>query len=474
MSSILNRRSFLASSAAVSMGFLGLSRVGKTALAEAIASDAGSSATGVGYGPPIADPRGVFDLPDGFTYRVIARTGQEMDDGLLFGGMPDGAAAFAGPDGKTRLIVNHENRPTYALNSPFGVQNERLGQIDPALIYDRGHGRTPGLGGCSRLIYDSRTGEVLKREAAILGTERNCAGGPTPWNTWITCEETVTRAGDLAEQDHGFCFEVPAQHEGPVEPVPLTAMGRLYHEAVAVDPETSIVYLTEDRHDGCLYRFIPKEPRNLKAGGQLQALAIRETPSMDTRNWVDGEETSPHRTPVNEPLDVRWIDVENVLAPDDDLRYQSFSGGAAKFARGEGMWWGRQSVFFACTSGGKNRGGQIFRYVPSRFEGTPDEDRFPGRVELFTEPNDHDLVENADNLTVAPWGDLIVCEDAKGPDGLVGITPEGEIYRFARNSVSDSELAGACFSPDGSTLFVNIQSDGLVLAITGPWGRRGT
>jgi secreted PhoX family phosphatase len=87
----------------------------------------------------------------------------------------------------------------------------------------------------------------------------------------------------------------------------------------------------------------------------------------------------------------------------------------------------------------------------------------------FIEPNDGNLVENADNLTVAPWGDLIVCEDGPGDNGLVGVTPQGELYKLARNVLNHSELAGAVFSPDGTTLFVNIQRPGLTLAITGPW-----
>ncbi len=133
------------------------------------------------------------------------------------------------------------------------------------------------------------------------------------------------------------------------------------------------------------------------------------------------------------------------------------------------MWYGNNAVFFACTNGGQAKRGQIWRYVPSIFEGTPDEPSKPGLLELFVEPNDPGLIDNADNVTVTPWGDLILCEDGSGDQFLVGVTPKGTIYKFAHNAVSDSEFAGATFSPDGSTLFVNIQGDGLTLAITGPW-----
>ena len=135
------------------------------------------------------------------------------------------------------------------------------------------------------------------------------------------------------------------------------------------------------------------------------------------------------------------------------------------------MWYGRGAVYFVCTSGGRAKKGQIWRYLPSPHEGTPEEARDPGTLELFVEPNDGGLIDNADNLTVAPWGDLILCEDGGGEQFVVGVTPRGGIYKFGRNAQSDSEFAGATFSPDGSTLFVNIQSPGLTLAITGPWKR---
>ena len=111
-------------------------------------------------------------------------------------------------------------------------------------------------------------------------------------------------------------------------------------------------------------------------------------------------------------------------------------------------------------------------YTPGAEEGTADER--PGTIELFVEPNDGRVVENADNLTVSPWGDLFVCEDGPGSkealsNRLLRVTPGGEVSTFASNAKSESEFAGVCFSPDGSTMFVNIQADGLTLAINGPW-----
>jgi len=241
-------------------------------------------------------------------------------------------------------------------------------------------------------------------------------------------------------------------------------MGRFNHEAVAVDPASGIVYQTEDRGDELVYRYIPDEPGNLLRGGRLQALVVSDRPSLDTRNW-DDQTVAP-----GDQVAVRWIDLDNIDAPDDDLRHRGFDAGAARFARGEGMWYGDGSVFFTCANGGRIKKGQIWKYAPSAQEGTPHEANTPGTLELFVEPNDGGLIDNADNLTVSPWGDLIVCEDGSGEQYLVGITPEGRFYKFAHHAMdNDSEMAGATFSPDGSTFFVNIQHAGLTLAITGPW-----
>jgi secreted PhoX family phosphatase len=246
-------------------------------------------------------------------------------------------------------------------------------------------------------------------------------------------------------------------------------MGRFNHEAIAVDPKSGIVFQTEDRDDGLIYRYIPKRRGNLEAGGKLQALKVVDHPSTDTRNW-----SAKPTVRVGEQLPVEWIDMEDILSPKDDMRIRGFNSGAARFARGEGMWYGRGSIFFACTNGGSKKLGQIWRYFPSPDEGTLAEEKSPGRLELFVEPNNSKLVQAADNLTVSPWGDLIVCEDRTGKViRMVGVTPKGKFYTFAKNHVN-TEFAGSCFSPDGSTLFVNIQKKGLTVAITGPWKKSGT
>lgn len=132
------------------------------------------------------------------------------------------------------------------------------------------------------------------------------------------------------------------------------------------------------------------------------------------------------------------------------------------------MWYGNKEVYFACTNGGKKNLGQVFKYIPSELESTTREDEKPGRLELFAESDSRETLKNCDNLTVAPWGDVVLCEDHSDAY-ICGITPEGKFYNIARNIYSDSELAGLCFSPSGKYLFVNIQKQGLTLAITGPW-----
>lgn len=463
---VSSRRRFMQMASAVSLGFLGLRNyllAGESKSAE--------SAGRMGFSPPVPDPWGLINLPKGFRYRVISKQGERMSDGFLVPRLHDGMAAFPGPGDKVILVRNHEANNHPARDGPFGWNNELFPQVDRADVFDAGFGKKPVLGGTTTVVYDPGSGAVESHFLSLAGTARNCAGGLTPWNSWISCEESVQSADEQYELDHGFNFEVPATTKiGLADPRPLEAMGRFNHEAVAVDPRTGIVYQTEDRSDGLLYRFIPNEPGRLAKGGRLEALMIVQRPGLDMRNWPGAEEL-PH-TPavlVGQGLDVTWVSIENVLSPKDDLRQQGYSKGAAVFARGEGAWYGRESIYFACTSGGPKHAGQIWRYVPSPFEATGNEKRVPGRLELFLESQDETVLENADNLTVAPWGDVIVCEDGPGQDRIIGITPEGQAYLIGENAISDAEFAGLCFAPDGRTLFVNIQQAGITLAITGPW-----
>ena len=451
------RRNFLRHCSVISFGFLGLSRC---------VSSESSRTELFRYGALVKDPEGYLDLPPGFKYQIISKAGTQMSDGLLLPGMPDGMAAFSSTAGKTILIRNHELSPKSFEYGAFGNKNERLGQLDPSMIYDYGKGDIPSLGGTSTLVYDEAIGKVELEYLSLAGTNRNCAGGLTPWGSWITCEEDVSKISDTAEKNHGYNFEVMASDKIKMsQPIPITDMGRFNHEAICVDPKTGIVYQTEDRGDSLIYRYLPHEKGSLAKGGKLQVLCIQEAKSLDTRNWDD-------RTfQVTESKSVYWIDIDNVDSPEDDLRLRGFDKGAARFARGEGMWYGDGELFFACTSGGPDELGQVFKYIPSQFEGTNRETEDPAKLILFAESDDKHILKNCDNLTVAPWGDVILCEDHQDAY-LRGITPEGQIYTLGHNVGHKSEFAGATFSPSGQTLFVNIQGPGHTLAITGPWGQR--
>jgi len=457
-----NRRNFIRTIGYVSIGFLGLKlyACGNAApTGEKLAE--GNSFK---YGPLEKDPAGILDLPEGFTYKVISRQGELMDDGLLMPGKQDGMATFPTQDGKVIIICNHEISSTDKYLGAFGPDNVNLGAIPKEDLYEYGKGEFPGLGGTTTLVFNENTMEVEKRFLSLGGTFRNCSGGPMPWGSWLTCEEDVTRSrqNGNVEQDHGFVFEVPATIEMlRATPKPIKEMGRFNHEAVAYDSRTGILYLTEDRHDGLLYRFISNKRDNLHSGGKLQALAVKNVKMFDTRNWPNSDVA---RMQLNNFYQLEWIDMDNVEAPEDDLRIRGREKGAAVFARGEGMWYDDGVIYFACTSGGELQKGQIFKLTPDP------NDINSGELQLFIEPNNVDIMKSCDNLTVAPWGDVMVCEDDTDAY-LRGVTPDGQIFTFGHSTMYDSEFAGICFSPSGRTMFVNMQHAGLTLAITGPWKR---
>lgn len=459
-----SRRNFIKMSGMATLGFMGLHQ-----WVNARTGTSTDISNGAGYGPLVADPKGILNLPKGFTYKILSTKGQKMDDGLFLPGAPDGMAAFKGKNGRVIVVRNHELSPDSFANGAFGASNELLDKVGQDKFYDYGKKAIPGLGGTSTFVYNEKSGKIEKQWLSLAGTVRNCAGGPTPWNSWLTCEESTIKAGDQEgkiEKDHGYVFEVPATDKVELaNPLPIKGMGRFNHEAVAVDPRSGIVYLTEDRGDSLIYRYIPNTPGKLLNGGKLQALAIVGKKSYDTRNW---ESLTTPKMALREKMDVEWIDVENVESPDDDLRLQGFANGAASFARGEGMWYGKNEIYFACTNGGNTLNGQVFRYIPGAAEGKSDEKNSPGKLELFAESPDKEILKNCDNLTVAPWGDVVLCEDASHPF-VVGVTPQGDYYKLAENIGYQSEFAGGVFSPSGDTFFVNIQGAGITLAITGPW-----
>lgn len=447
--------------------------------------DAGSGAAsggdlGGGANALVPDPRALLDLPEGFSYRALSRTGEEMSDGLLVPAAHDGMECFAVPGDGDRcvLIRNHELDPHDDRPSAFvggGSSDFVNGQA-----YARHASGTPQWGGTTNVMYNLRTGQVERSFLSLAGTVRNCSGGRTPWGSWISCEETTLKAGDVTDRDHGYAFEVAADAQGLAPAVPLVGMGRFEREAVAVDPSTGIVYQTEDSHASLIYRYVPNEPGALARGGRLQALVVRDDPAGDTRNWDE-----PGRYGVGQSWAVDWVDMDAADNPDGDIAQRGHGAGAAWFARGEGMAWAISTgtsdtqptgaVYFACTSGGPARRGQIWMYRPSPREGHGDEASAPGVLTLVYESpggSDHAHMDMCDNIVGAPWGHLVVCEDGSADQYVRGMRPDGSLYAIARNAHSwKSEFAGACFAPDGKTLFVNMQNPGITFAITGPWSQ---
>jgi hypothetical protein len=420
-------------------------------------SASGKSTLGEGFGKLIPDPNGILDLPKGFQYKVISKAGDMMSDRTLVPTKHDGMAAFAGANGTTILVRNHELSVVPTAGKESQSQPIAIVTAADSQKYDK-----LAAGGTTTLVIDKNR-QPIEEYVSLAGTVRNCAGGTTPWGSWISCEEDISTPTNAANNSsdrlkesfkvslkHGYNFEIPS-YGGMIEPIPLKAMGRFRHEAIAVDPKTGYIYQTEDREDSCIYRFRPKQAKNLQAGGVLEALVIERMPKIDT--GID--------FPQDKPKKVKWVELEDVDPDKDTLRNEAQSKGAAIFRRGEGMCYGNGEIFWTCTDGGKAGVGQIFRYNPKA-----------ETVELFVESPGENVLGFPDNLILSPFGHLIVCEDGIGEQFLTGVNPKGECYHLARNALNVSELAGVCFSPDGQTMFVNIYEPGLTLAVWGDWGSR--
>ncbi|MFE3119790.1 alkaline phosphatase PhoX [Streptomyces niveus] len=448
------RRQVLATGASVA-GIAFTGAVSELFAGTAAAQEMGRS----GYGPLVPDPDGLLDLPKGFRYRVLSRTGDELRSGEgQVPSNPDGMAAFAGRRGRVHLVRNHENRATASIGVPT---------VD-GLTYD-----PMGKGGCTALELDGRN-NVVRERVAIAGTAVNCAGGPTPWGTWLTCEETEDKAGTNGyTKDHGFIFEVDGADPHRTGAVPLEAMGRFQHEAIAIDPRTGVVYETEDAFDrpfGLFYRFLPEKPLgglgSLRAGGTLEAMRVPGVPDLSV---VQEPGASFDR--------VEWVPVPDTQAKETPIRLQDFGKkGITHAQKLEGCYWGDRSVYFVSSFAKSAEGsaadhyGQVWKYEPQRRRLTlviafgPDTDiQLPG--------------ESPDNICLAPSGGLMVCEDGGGAQHVYGLTRHGELYEMARGAQNIGtpeepewgEFAGVTFAPDGDTMYVNCYTPGTTFAVTGPW-----
>jgi secreted PhoX family phosphatase len=421
-----------------------------------------------GYGPlsVSADTRELL-VPSGFRVTRLSSTGLPSlaDPSFIVPNAVDGMAAFPGPDNTVRLVRNHEITDPPARARPFGNEN----------VYDaRSGGGTTTVELVVRGNRADRSIEVVREFPSLNGTHTNCAGGPTPWGSWLSCEETTSEW----DRPHGYIFEVPSRSDRAVEPVPLTAMGRFVHEAIAVDPLTGIVYETEDiryrTEDSLpgagLYRFIPSRPGELRAGGRLQMLAVLGEPGYFT---VTGQ------TPGT-VLPVSWIDIEepdprNAADDPSAMFREGLDKGGAIFHRLEGCWYWDDTIYFDATEGGDAAAGQVWQYRPAR-GGDPSAPE-GGELALIFESPGKDVLDCPDNLCVSPRGGLVLCEDGDDIQFMRGLTRDGAIFDFVQTNGPGSEFAGATFSPDGEILFFNVQGSttsdgtdpGFTYAMWGPW-----
>lgn len=404
-------------------------------------------------------------LPRGFSYAKGGEAFTPMRDGHPTPPAHDSMGVFR-VGSKYHLVRNHELDP------------EDFGFVPPLPVGNKAYDRL-GNGGCTILEFNPRTGRFGESWTALGGTIVNCSGGPTPWGSWLTCEETTAGKDAGLEKPHGYVFEVPAHTQRPVTARPIKAMGRFVHEGAAVDPATGIVYLTEDNGeplDG-FYRFLPREYGRLAAGGTLQMLAVTHTPRYST---LTGQQ-------IGMTLPVSWVTIDEPDPGDAEsdpsaVFNQGYEKGGAAFLGVEGVTMLNGDVYFVCSSGGDAELGQVWQYRPHGHK--------RGSLRLVFESNDPHVLDEGDNICASPrGGGLVIAEDGDGEDvdggtnGLRGLSLDGEIFPFAENTtdldlgpfgetgIGRSEFTGVQFSRRGRWLFCHLQYPGTTYAITGPWER---
>ena len=436
----------------------------------------------------------------GFRYLSHGWTGDVMSDGLVTPAAHDGMGVVRqtrqGVGNEIVLVRNHELSTSSNPARIVGADSSAVAKYDTGLTSNNYQ-----IGGNTNLVF--RNGQWVDSWASFGGIYRPCAGGATTWGSWLSNEELRSNAVSSTGKRHGYVFEIPADTSlNAASTVAIIDMGRMAHEASAIDPATGIWYLTEDQGDAnTLYRFLPNNAAgglgSLHAGGRLQGLAVKNVPNADLRfpqlcqsfqcTWVDI---------ANPDLDGATLAVAGVGNQSASGPYrQAYANGAAVFGANEGCWVADGVVYFSDkrVTTNPNRAGRLWSL-----------DLATMTLEAIFVSNDILIGNSPDNICVSPRGGLLFCEDggSNGPKGdpaavvdtmrLMGVTPQGASYVFAKHSFNftaeqlaaagkstalagdhrDTEWAGSVFSPDGHWLFVNLYTPGITLAITGPWAHR--
>ncbi|WP_081239182.1 alkaline phosphatase PhoX [Streptomyces viridosporus] len=480
----LTRRDFARTSATAGAGVALVGSVGAlssaphalatvdTESADGASGDAADRHGGIGYGPLVPDPDGILALPAGFTYRVLTHAGRtRLESGEFTPAEHDGTAAFPGPRGSTLLVNNHEmDGPRDEAEFPVPLAE--------GLVYD-----PAAPGGCT--VVEVRPDGGVAEWVGIAGTANNCAGGSTPWGTWLTCEENSDRAGENGmTKDHGYVFEVdPADRRANRDPKPLKFFGRYEHEAVVIDSKRGHAYLTEDADEpnGLFYRWTP--PKDFRHGpGRFRALAddagVLQAPKCYDSGGRFVDDLS-RATRTGTVYGVDWVDVPDRDARTVAVREQFGPAEVTRARKLEGMWWGDGGAYivssYAREESPGRHDGQVWFYDPRRRTLT-----LKVLLGVDPDPAGEGAFDGPDNITVSPYGGLIIAEDGEGAQHLFGATDSGRTYPIARNELNIgteeepefSEFTGVTFSPDGKTLYANIQEPGIMLAVTGPWKRQ--
>lgn len=439
------------------------------------------------YGPlrPVKDLSTgleLLQLPEGFQYKSFSWTGDLMENGQPVPGALDGMGVIGeqmGPNGPELVLVRNHEAGTGSLIQANG-------------IYDSiklANGQSPA-GGTTNLYFPRGVEQAVRTLPSLGGTRTNCAGGVTPWGTWLSCEETTADYRSVGGRAHGYVFEVsadPALTSGQ----PIIGMGRFAHEAVAIDPRNSYAYLTEDaRNRSAYYRFVPtdasQQPGSLVNGGILYAARVK--------NLAQADLLAPA---VGDSYELEWVEIAD---PDMDPQtegsgpyVQARQAGALRMGRGEGIWYSDGKLYIVDTSAGVDAQGRAGYGEGAVWV----HDLATDRLTCIFASSDKTVANNPDNITVSPRGGILMCEDGGGADDafgfgerLVGLTPAGEAFIFAKNNIvfddvqaaeagkqvsggdyRNREFCGACFDPSGHFLFVNVQTPGISFAIWGPWSR---